>query len=56
MDNVVTALASTFLIGSSSFLHTIRTTNKSLDDFELRQDPITCFGVSSALSILEINE
>ena len=39
MDNVVTALASTFLIGSSSFLQVTRTNNfKSLDKFEILQD------------------
>ena len=39
MDNVVNALASTFLIGSSSFFHLTRTNIKSLDEFEILQDP-----------------
>ena len=38
MDNVVTALASTFLIGSSLF-HTNKDTHKRLDEFEILQDP-----------------
>ena len=42
--NVATTLVLSILNGSSSFLHTIRTT---LDEFEFCQVPITCFGVSS---------
>ena len=39
----MTSLVFSILNGSSSFLHTIRT---SLDEFEFRQDSITDFGVS----------
>ena len=45
--NVMTTLVLSILNGSSSFLHTIRTTILSLDEFEFCQDHITHFGVSS---------
>ena len=38
MDNVVTALASTFLVGSSLFFHLTRTLIKRLDEFDILQD------------------
>ena len=38
MDNVVTALVSTFLIGSSSFFSCNKDKHKSLDEFEFLQD------------------
>ena len=39
MDNVVNALASTFLIGSSSFFRLTRTNIKHGYEFEILQDP-----------------
>ena len=38
-DNVVTALASTFLIGSSLFISSNKDTHKRLDGFEILHDP-----------------
>ena len=45
--NVVTTLVLSILNGSSLFLQIRRTTIKSLNEFEFRQDPITYYGVSS---------
>ena len=39
MDNVVTGLASTFLIGSFFILSSNKDTHKSLDEFEILQVP-----------------
>ena len=39
MNNVVTTLAPSFLIGSSSFLQATKKNHNSLDGFEIQQDP-----------------
>ena len=49
MNNVVTTLAPSFLIGSSSFLHTIRTTNKAWMSLNYGKIPL----LTSELAALE---